>query len=201
VAGYLIIDHTLVSEVPGKDGWTNSIAVLPFRDFSPNKAQEYFCDGMTDAIIGRLSGVEGLKVISMTSVMRYKIPDRDIKKIGHDLQVNAILEGSIQREDSRIRLRAQLINAADDAHLWSEKYDQELKSVFDIQDDISRAIVDAMKITLFGEDTTIITRRYTENLEAYNFYMRGRHLWSKRTDRDIRKAIEYFEKAIELDPN
>ena len=201
VAGYLIIDQTLVSEVPGKDGWTNSIAVLPFRDFSPNKDQEYFCDGMTDALIGRLSGIEGLKVISMTSVMRYKTPDRDLRKIGRDLQVKVILEGSIQREDSRIRVRSQLINVADDAHIWSQTYNRELKSVFDIQDDISRAIVDAMKIELFGEDRTIITRRYTQNIEAYNYYSRGRHLWSKRTERDIRKAIEYFEKAIELDPN
>ncbi|MEE9442987.1 MAG: protein kinase [candidate division Zixibacteria bacterium] len=201
VAGYLIIDQTLVSEVPGKDGWTNSIAVLPFRDFSPNKDQEYFCDGMTDALIGRLSGIANLKVISMTSVMRYKTPDRDLRKIGRDLQVNTVLEGSIQREDHRIRVRAQLINVPDDAHLWSETYDQELKSVFDIQDDISRAIVDAMRIELFGKDEAVVTRRYTENIEAYNYYSRGRHLWSKRTERDIRKAIEYFEKAIELDPD
>jgi TolB-like protein/Tfp pilus assembly protein PilF len=193
VAGYLIIDQTLVSEVPGKDG--------PFRDFSPNKDQEYFCDGMTDALIGRLSGIEGLKVISMTSVMRYKTTDRDLKKIGRDLQVKVILEGSIQREDSRIRVRSQLINVVDDAHLWSETYDQELKSVFDIQDDISHAIVDAMRIKLFGKDEAVVTRRYTENIDAYNFYMRGRHLWNKMTERDIRKAIEYFEKAIELDPD
>jgi serine/threonine protein kinase/tetratricopeptide (TPR) repeat protein len=201
VAGYLIIDQTLVSEVPGKDGWTNSIAVLPFRDFSPNKDQEYFCDGMTDALIGRLSGIEGLKVISMTSVMRYKTPDRDLRKIGRDLQVKVILEGSIQREDSRIRVRSQLINVADDAHIWSQTYNRELKSVFDIQDDISRAIVDAMRIELFGKDEAVITRRYTQNIEAYNYYSRGRHLWNKMTERDIRKAIEYFEKAIELDPN
>jgi len=201
VAGYLIIDQTLESEVPGKDGWANSIAVLPFRDFSPGQDQEYFCDGMTDALIGRLSGVEGLKVISMTSVMRYKNPDRDLKKIGRDLQVNTILEGSIQREDSKIRVRSQLINVADDAHLWSDTYDRELASVFAIQDDISRAIVDAMKIRLIGKDAKAITRRSTESLEAYDFYTRGRFLWNKRTESELRKAIEYFEQAIALDSN
>ncbi|MDH3937842.1 MAG: tetratricopeptide repeat protein, partial [candidate division Zixibacteria bacterium] len=182
-------------------GWKNSIAVLPFRDFSPDKDQEYFCDGMTDAIIGRLSGVEKLKVISMTSVMRYKDSDRDLRKIGRDLLVNTVLEGSIQREENQIRVRAQLINSADDAHLWSQTYDRELESVFDIQDDISRAIVAAMRLELLGTDEAVITRRYTENIEAYNYYTRGRHLWNKRTESDIRKAIEYFEMAIEFDSN
>jgi len=185
----------------GEAKWANSIAVLPFKDFSPKKDQEYFCDGMTDAIIGKLSGVEGLKVISMTSVMRYKTPDRDLKKIGRDLRVKTILEGSIQREDSRIRIRSQLINVADDAHLWSDTYDRELASVFAIQDDISCAIVDAMQIELLGEDKTAIARRSTDNLEAYDLYTRGRFLWNKRTESDLRKSIEYFEQAIALDPN
>ena len=206
VSAYFLIERTSVQEQFGlarKDitGWQNSIAVLPLRDFSSNKDHEYFSDGMTDAIIGKLSGIKNLKVISMTSVMRYKNPDRDLKKIGHDLQVNTILEGSIQLEGNRLRVRAQLINVADDAHLWTQTYNRELESIFDVQDDISQALVNAMRIELFGEDTTIITRRYTQNIEAYNFYMRGRHLWSKRTQRDLTKAIEYFEKAIELDSN
>jgi len=206
VFGYFMLDQTRIPQKlglakSGKTKWTNSIAVLPFKDFSPNQDQEYFCDGMTDAIIGKLSGIENLKVISMTSVMRYKTPDRDLTKIGRDLRVKTILEGSIQREDSRIRIRSQLINVADDAHLWSDTYDRELASVFAIQDDISRAIVDAMQIELLGEDKTAITRRSTENLEAYDLYTRGRFLWNKRTERDLRKAIEYFERAIALDPN
>jgi len=205
----VFLGYPLVSHVSQKKGlvesgeikWANSIAVLPFRNFSPDKDQEYFCDGMTDALIGRLSGIEHLKVISMTSVLRYKTPDRDLKKIGRDLRVNTILEGSIQREDSRIRVSSQLINVEDDAHIWSDTYDRELASVFAIQDDISRAIVDAMKIKLIGKDTKAITRRSTENLEAYDFYMRGRFLWNKRTEDGLRKAIEYFEQAIALDSN
>jgi tetratricopeptide (TPR) repeat protein len=137
----------------------------------------------------------------MTSVLRYKTPDLNLNKIGKDLKVNTILEGSIQREDGSIRIQAQLINTADDAHLWSQTYNRELESVFDIQDDISRAIVDAMRIELLGTDEAVITRRYTESIEAYNYYTRGRHLWNKRTEHDIKKAIEHFEKAIELDPN
>ena len=204
ISGYLISDRLPIGEKSGlvksdETVWENSIAVLPLRDFSSSQDQEYFSDGMTDAIIGKLSGIKNLQVISMTSVMRYKNTDRDLKKIGYDLQVNTILEGSIQLEGDRLRVRVQLINAADDAHLWSQTYDRQLESIFDIQDDISRAIVDAMRVELVSGDTIAIARRYTQNIEAFSFYMRGRHLWAKRTEGDIRKAIEYYQKAIELD--
>jgi serine/threonine protein kinase/tetratricopeptide (TPR) repeat protein len=181
--------------------WQNSIAVLPFRDFSPEGDQEYFCDGMTEAIIGKLSGLPDVKVISMTSAMRYKSPQRDLRKIGQELGVATILEGSVQREDSRIRVRAQLINTADDAHLWTQTYDRELASVFAIQDEISQAIVDVMKIKLLGDEWSSPVRRPTENIEAYNAYVQGRFLWNKRTEENLYRAIEYFEEAIELDPD
>jgi len=180
--------------------WQNSIAVLPFRDFSPGQDQEYFCDGMTEAIIGKLSGLPDLKVISMTSAMRYKSPQRDLRKIGQELGVATILEGSVQREDSRIRVRAQLINTADDAHLWTQTYDRELASVFAIQDEISQAIVDVMKIKLLGDEWGSLVRRPTDNIEAYNAYVQGRFLWNKRTEENLYRAIEYFEEAIALDP-
>jgi len=108
------------AEMAARTGWKNSIAVLPFRDFSPGKDQEYFCDGMTDAIIGKLSGLEDLKIISMSSVMRYKAPEQDIREIGRELGVATILEGSIQQEENRIRLSAQLVSVADGSHLWSQ---------------------------------------------------------------------------------
>jgi serine/threonine protein kinase/tetratricopeptide (TPR) repeat protein len=206
VTGYLLLKVGRIMEKPGvgmsvKTGWQNSIAVLPFRDFSPAKDQEYFCDGMTDAIISKLSGLEDLKVISMSSAMRYKDPERDIKKVGGELDVNTVLEGSIQKEDNSIRVRAQLINVADDAHLWSQTFDRELESVFAIQDEISQAIVDVMKIRLLGEDRASFVKRYTESVEAYNAYVQGRFLWNKRTEEHLMKAIEYFEKAVQLDPN
>jgi len=156
---------------------------------------------MTEAIIGKLSGLPDLKVISMTSAMRYKSPERDVKKIGGELDVATILEGSVQKEDSRIRVRAQLINVPDDAHLWTQTYDRELASIFTIQDEISQAIVEVMKIKLLGDERTSFDKRHTENLEAYNAYAQGRYLWNKRTEGHLMKAIEYFQKAIELDPN
>jgi serine/threonine protein kinase/tetratricopeptide (TPR) repeat protein len=206
IAGYFLLSQTRGPTTPGLEtaariGWKNSIAVLPFRDFSPNKDQEYFCDGMTDAIIGKLTGLKGLKVISMSSVMRFKELDRDIRKIGDELAVAAILEGSIQKEEDSIRVRAQLINVTDNAHLWSQTYDRKLESVFAIQDDISQAIVNVMKIRLLGEERAAFVKRHTENLEAYNAYVQGRFLWNKRVEEHLMKAIEYFEKAIELDPN
>ncbi|UCC44615.1 MAG: protein kinase [Candidatus Zixiibacteriota bacterium] len=204
VGGYLLKDlltgPTGSRSASGGTQWSNSIAVLPFRDFSSKQDQEPFCDGMTDAIIGKLSGISGLKVISMTSVMQYKSPDRDLRKIGQELRVTNILEGSIQRENGAIRVQTQLIHAADDAHLWSSTYDRELASVFAIQDDISRSIVDAMKLRLLGKEETSLAKRATDNAEAYNAYVQGRYFWRKRTEEALMKAVEHFEKAIELDP-
>ncbi|MGB7063277.1 MAG: protein kinase [Candidatus Zixiibacteriota bacterium] len=188
-------------EMTARTSWKNSIAVLPFRDFSPDKDQEYFCDGMTDAIIGKLSGLENLKVISMSSVMRFRDPERDIKEIGRELGVAAVLEGSIQKEDSTIRLSSQLVNAANGAHLWSETYDRELESVFAIQDEISQAIVNVLRIRLLGDDRTAFAKRHTDNLEAYNAYAQGRFLWNKRTEENLTRAIGYFERAVQLDPD
>jgi serine/threonine protein kinase/tetratricopeptide (TPR) repeat protein len=206
IASYFLYRDVKRMVTPGvskvaRTQWQNSIAVLPFRDYSPHKDQEYFCDGMTEAIIGKLSGLPDLKVISMTSVMRYKSPERDIVKIGDELSVATILEGSVQKEDSRVRVRAQLINVADDAHLWTQTYDRELASIFTIQDEISQTIVDVMKIKLLRDERTSFAKRHTENLEAYNAYVQGRFLWNKRTEENLMKAIEYFEQAIELDPN
>ena len=189
--------------------WANSIAVLPFRDFSPNKDQEAFCDGMTDAIIGRLSRLSGLKVISMTSVMNYKSPDRNINQIGQELKVKTILEGSIQREDNMIRVNAQLIKVADDFHLWSDSFDRELSSVFEVQDEISQSIADALQIKLTpderegqkGEPKGHIPK----SLEAYEYYTKGMHFTKSKyvitfQEEDFKAGVEMFEKALEIDP-
>ncbi len=199
ITGYFLLDQFVFHKEGGKTDWAKSIAVLVFRDQSPNKDQDYFCEGMTDAIIGRLSGIQNLKVISLTSVLRFKEPERDLKKIGEMLGVETILEGSIQKEKDRIRVRAQLIDVKEDAHLWSDQYDHKLESVFDVQDSISKAIVDVMKIELMGDDESTLVKRNTENLEAYNEYTQGRYFWRKRTAEGIRKSIEHFERAIELD--
>jgi serine/threonine-protein kinase len=184
--------------------WENSVAVLPFRDFSPGKDQEYFCDGMTDAIIGRLSRVKKLKIISLTSVLQYKNQVRNIKKIGQELEVDTILEGTIQKEGNKIRINAQLINVADDSHIWHNTYNRELESVFAIQDDISQSIVKALEIELLGEkkgeSKDVRGSYYTRSTAAYDFYIQGRFFWQKRTKESLKKAIESFNKSLEKNP-
>jgi len=199
IAGYFVIDRYHVSTKLDDEDWSNSIAVLVFRDLSPEKDQDYFCEGMTDAIIGRLSGIGNLKVTSLTSVVTLKDSDLDLKEIGKQLGVSAILEGTIQKEDGNIRVNAQLIEVDTDAHIWSGKYDRELTSIFAVQDDISRAIVDVMRIQVAGDEEESLLKRGTDNLEAYNAYMLGRHLWRKRIEEDVMAAMDYFHEAIELD--
>jgi len=178
-----------------------SIAVLPFEDLSPQKDQAHFCDGMTEAIIAKLSSIEELKVISRTSVMRYKDTKKDIKQIGQELGVSTILEGSVQKEKDNIRLISQLINVKDGFHLWSETYDRKLVSVFDIQSDVAEKIAGALAAEISPAQKERMEKKPTENLEAYNLYLKGRFFWNKRTGEDILKAIEYFEQAIEIDPD
>jgi len=183
--------------------WTNSIAVLPFRDFSSKKDQEYFCNGMTDAIIGRLAKIPELKVIATTSVMRYKETDKDIKEIGRELQVENILEGTLQKEGDQIRLSAQLISAGDGFHLWADTFDRKLDKVFAIQDEISQAIAAALQITLSEATRSAMTVDPTRNLQAYEHFMRGQnqvtsYLLSRR-EADFTTAVESFHRAIDVD--
>jgi TolB-like protein/Tfp pilus assembly protein PilF len=178
-----------------------SIAVLPFIDLSPQKDQEYFCDGMTDGIIAKLSKLSGLKVIPRTSMMRYKNTDKDIKEIGQELEVASILEGSVRKEKDDIRFIATLINVADSSQLWSETYDQKLTSVFVIQSKIAEQIANALLAKLSPDEKDRLRKKPTENLEAYNLYLRGRFFWEKRTGEGLNKALEYLKQAIEKDPN
>ncbi|UCE42186.1 MAG: protein kinase, partial [Candidatus Aminicenantes bacterium] len=178
VAGYFLLRRPAEEEVTVADhtlgfGWENSIAVLPFADLSPLKNQEYFCDGMTDEIIAKLSRFEDLKVISRTSVMQYKDAQVDIKEIGYKLNVSNILEGSIRREDDRIRVIAQLINAQDGFHLWSDTYERKLDSVFDVQEDVARAITDVMRVKLTQDNLAKLMSDRPKNVEAYEYYLRG----------------------------
>ena len=183
-------------------GWKNSVAVLPFQDFSPGKDQAYFCDGMTEDIITRLTKIRELKVISRTSVMRYQNTDKNIKRIGDELGVRTILEGSIRKEGNRIRVTAQLINIEDDSHLWADTFDRNLESVFEIQDEVSRAIARALEVT-FQPQTMTIERPV--NFQAYDYFLRVRH-WNgiyllTGRDQDFQKAMAMARKALELEPD
>ena len=177
------------------------IAVLPFSDLSPQKDQEYFCDGMTDEIITKLSRLQGWKVMNKTSVMQYKNTDKNIKDIGQELGVTSILEGSIRKEEDDIRVTAQLINVGDGFHLWSEMYDRKLDRIFAIQNDIAENIVTALKQKLTPEEKQRLQKKTTENLEAYNLYLQGRYYWSQRTREAMSQSVELFHQAIEIDPN
>ena len=184
--------------------WTNSIAVLPFRDFSSKKDQEYFCNGMTDAIIGRLARIPELKVIATTSVMRYRDTAKDIKEIGRELQVENILEGTLQREGDQIRLSAQLISAGNGFHLWADTYDRKLDKVFAIQDEISQAIAMALQLKLNEATRKAMKADPTRNLKAYENLMRGQNLVTSyllsRHEADFTSAVDSLHKAIEADP-
>jgi serine/threonine protein kinase/Flp pilus assembly protein TadD len=176
-----------------------SIAVIPFADLSSQKDQEYFCDGITEEIIARLSRIEGWKVISRTSVLQYKHTDKDIRVIGQELDVAIILEGSIRKEEEDIRITAQLINTEDGFHVWSEIYDRKVDKVFDIQSEISEKITEALNIKLSPKEKDILRKRPTEDLEAYNLYLRGRYFWNERTEEGLKRSINYFQQAIEID--
>ncbi len=179
----------------------NSIAVLPFVDMSAKKDQDYFCDGITEEIINALSRNERFKVIARTSAFAFKNKQADIREIGRKLNVETLLEGSIRKAGNRLRITAQLIKVDDGSHLWAERYDREMKDVFTIQDEISLAILDNLKVKLLGETKPMIAERHSGNLEAYNLYLKGTFCWQMLTPEGFTRASEYFEQALRRDPD
>jgi len=177
----------------------NSIAVLPFQDMSPQKDQDYFCDGITEEIINALTHVERLKVIARTSSFAFKNKQKDMREIGQKLNVETLLEGSIRKDGDQLRITAQLIKVDDGSHLWSEAYNRKLQDVFAIQEEISLAIVAILKVKLLGEEKAAIVTRYTENLEAYNLYLKGNYYCHEATASGFEKAIGCFEQALQKD--
>lgn len=181
---------------PGK-----SIAVLPFRNLSDDKEDEYFADGLTEDVIAELARVRDIgKVIARTSVMQYKGVDRSVRDIGNELGVATILEGSYRRAGNRVRVVVQLINTSTDDHLWAQTYDRDLTQIFEIQSDLAREIASALQATYTSAQGSQRGEKRTESNEAYKLYVKGRHHWNKRTVNDLTKAIEYFNQAIDLDP-
>jgi eukaryotic-like serine/threonine-protein kinase len=177
-----------------------SIAVLPFEDLSQAKNNEYLCDGISETLINSLTNIEGLWVPARTSAFSFKGKTQDIREIGQKLGVENVLEGSVQVAGDNLRVTARISNVHDNRQVWSEIYNQKMADLFAIQDDIAKAIVTALKIELLGEKGAPIVKNYTENLEAYRLYLQGRNFWNKR-GQYISKSIDYFEKAIETDPN
>jgi adenylate cyclase len=176
---------------------SKSIAVLPFVDLSPAKDQEYFCDGISEEILDALAKVEGLRVVARTSSFSFKGKNVDVSEIAQKLNVGNVLEGSLRREGNRVRIAVQLVNARDGFHLWSETFEHELQGVFAVQDEITRAVVDALKIKL----AVALPVHKKPNTEAYDLYLKGRYFLNRKNEADARRAIDYFEQALAKDPN
>ncbi len=176
-----------------------SLAVLPFANLSADKENEYFSDGLAEEIINALTQLPGLQVTARTSSFYFRGKEADIREIGARLNVENILEGSVRRSGNRIRVTAQLISAANGYHLWSERYDRDMTDVFAVQDEISQAIAEKLRVRLASGQPQI--KRPTDNVEAYNLYLRGRYQLNLFTPDALAKSKEHFEQAIALDPN
>ncbi len=177
---------------------TPSIAILPFVNVSADPDNEYFCDGLAEELINRMMKLDKLRVAARTSAFAFKGRGSDVRYIGQNLGVQSVLEGSVRKSGDRLRITAQLINVSDGYQIWSERYDRELADIFEIQDELALAIVDALKVRLLSNEKAVLRKRYTDNVEAYELYLKGR-LWNRRTADGFKSAIGYFQKAIEVD--
>ena len=195
----LVRSKSLVTPRPSESATTpqKSIAVLPFVDLSQAHDQDYFCDGISEEILDALAKIEGLRVVARTSSFSFKGKNADVGEIAQKLNVQNILEGSLRREGNRIRITAQLVNAANGFHLWSETYERELQGVFAVQDEITRAIVDALKIKLAIAPSV----QLQPNSEAHDLYLQGLYFSNKSGEEDLRRSLDFFQRALQKDPN
>ncbi len=178
-----------------------SLAVLPLENLSGDPAQEYFADGMTETLINNLAQIRALRVISRTSVMRFKGSRKSIAEIAKELDVDAVIEGSVQRDRGRVKITAQLIQAATERHLWADDYERDAADVLMLQGEVARAVADEIRIQLTAEERARLTAARGIDPVAHEAYLLGRFHWNKRTEEGLKKGIEYFRQAIEKNPN
>jgi len=176
-----------------------SLAVLPLESLSNDPSQEYFADGMTDELISDLGQISALRVISRTSMMQYKGARKPLPQIARELNVDAVVEGTVLRSGDQVRITAQLIQASDDRHLWSQSYEGELRDALALQNKVARAIAEQIQINLRPKEQVALRNEKAVNPEAYEAYLKGRYFWNKRTGDGLRKAIDYFNQALEKD--
>lgn len=181
--------------------WENSIAVLPFHNMSGDEDQEYFSDGLTEELINALANIEDLRVVARTSVFAFKGQNKDVREIGRELNVETVLEGSVRKGGDQLRITAQLINVADGFHIWSETWTRDPDDVFAIQDEISLAIAEKLKLDLLGDERSKVVEHATEDLEAMDFLRQARFYANQQTAEGFARAIELFKQAIAEDPN
>src|SRR5688500_3677957 len=186
------------AQTPGR----RSVAVLPFENLSEDKANAYFADGIQDEIITRLAKIGDLKVISRTSTHAYRIKSEKLSEIARQLGVGHIVEGSVQKIGDRVRINVQLIEAQTDEHLWAELYDRNLTDIFAVQSEVATAIARSLQAKLTGREQAAVTAKHTDNLAAYDAYLRGIDFGSRpgQTPADLKQAIALFEEAVRLDP-
>jgi TolB-like protein/Tfp pilus assembly protein PilF len=178
-----------------------SIAVLPLENLTGDPAQDYFADGMTDALITRLAQIRALRVISRTSSMRYRGAGKPLSQIARELHVDAVVEGTVARSGNQVRIDAQLIRGATDEHLWAESYERDLRDVLALQSDVARAIVSEIQVQLTPREQARLASSRIVNPEAYEAFLRGRFWWNRRTEVGLQRGFEYFRRSIEKDPS
>lgn len=185
----------------GTESHIQSIAVLPLENISRDPEEQYFADSMTEALITDLAKIKALRVVSRTSVMRYKHSSSSVPDIARELNVNALVEGSVERVGRRVRITAQLIDAASDRHLWAESYDRDLGDVLMLQDEVARSIAREIQVKLSPAEGARLARGHRVDPAAYTLYIKGRYFWVKRTQESIDKAITYLHESINKDPS
>jgi TolB-like protein/DNA-binding winged helix-turn-helix (wHTH) protein/Flp pilus assembly protein TadD len=177
-----------------------SIAVLPLKNLSGSPEQEYFVDGMTEELIGRLANIHGLRVISRTSAMRFKDTRQPIPEIAKALHVDALLEGSVIREGDRVRVNAQLIRGATDEHIWAEEYQREYRNILTLQEELAKTIAQKIKISLTPEEQAVLSTAVPVDPEVHESYLKGRYYLNQRTEDALKKSVGYFQQSIDKDP-
>ena len=188
---------------PARDEKQNekSIAVLPFANMSADAENDYFCDGLAEELLNALSKIKDLKVAARTSAFSFKNKNVAVGEIGNALNVKTILEGSVRRSGNRLRISVQLVNASNGFHIWSQRYDGEMRDIFDLQDEITLAVIDELKVKFLSEEKEAVLKRYTADAKAYEFYLKGMYYRWKLAPEEFRKCGAYFRRAVEIDPN
>jgi eukaryotic-like serine/threonine-protein kinase len=182
-------------------GSIHSLAILPFLNLNRDPKTDYLSDGITESTINTLSQVPRLRVMARGTVFTYKGKEVDPRKVGRDLNVDAVVTGSINQQENTLIIRADLVQVSDGTQLWGQQYSRNLSDILSVQSDISKEISEQLKLKLTGEEQKKVTKQYTQNSEAYQLYLEGRYYWNKRTQEGMRKGVEYFQQAIEKDPN
>ncbi|MGI9492608.1 MAG: adenylate/guanylate cyclase domain-containing protein, partial [Geminicoccaceae bacterium] len=194
-------DSITTAVLPGSEADTLSILVLPFDNFDTDPSRDYFSDGFTEDVINDLSKISGLSVVSRNAAFQYKGKAVDPQQLGRELGVRYVMEGSVRRAGEQLRLNVQLIKTSDGFHLWSERFDRRMADVFSLQDELAEQIAAALEIRLTDTERKRLTQRFTESAEAYDLYLKGYEIYRRNTKDNTYKAREFFEEAVDIDPN